>query len=141
MKTDENIWTFIQNHLGYSNEEMKVFRDNPRNQEIISLMPELMKKTIVAEVIESRGCSSQHKKGHRLYFDGAGNFLTKKAPGKVCIYALKAFAPLIYAANELVYARADPNKMKFNRAGCQDVGVMCGGWGNIVLEIKVEARV
>jgi hypothetical protein len=24
--------------------------------------------------------------------------------------------------------------------GCHDVGVRCGGWGNIVMEIKVEER-
>jgi len=140
MNIDENIWKFMQNHLGYTDEEMKIFRDNPRNQEIISGMSGLMSKTIIAEVVESRGCNSQHKKGDRLYFDGGGNLLTKQSPKKICIYALKAVAPLIYASNELFYAGVDPNKLKFNRTGCQDVGVQCGGWGNIVLELKVEDR-
>jgi hypothetical protein len=56
------------------------------------------------------------------------------------VYALSTVAPLIFTANELFYAGADPNKMLFNRAGCFDVGVQCGGWGNIVLEVRVEDR-
>jgi hypothetical protein len=30
--------------------------------------------------------------------------------------------------------------MRFKRTGCFDVGVKCGGWGRIVMEIKVEDR-
>jgi hypothetical protein len=36
------------------------------------------------------------------------------------------------------YADADPNEMRFKHAACFDVGLECGGWGRIVLEIKVE---
>ncbi|MEE9400694.1 MAG: hypothetical protein V3V32_01600 [Dehalococcoidia bacterium] len=46
----------------------------------------------------------------------------------------------IFASNELFYAGVDPNEMRFKRAGCFDVGVRCGGWGNIVMEIRVEDR-
>ena len=45
---------------------------------------------------------------------------------------------LVYAANELLYAGVDPNNMKFKRANCFDVGLECGGWGRVVLELKVE---
>ncbi len=37
-------------------------------------------------------------------------------------------------------ANADPNEMRFNHAACFDVGLECGGWGRIVMEIKVEDR-
>jgi hypothetical protein len=30
--------------------------------------------------------------------------------------------------------------MRFKRAGCFDVGVQCGGWGRIVIELSVEDR-
>jgi hypothetical protein len=30
--------------------------------------------------------------------------------------------------------------MRFKRFGCPDVGVRCGGWGHIVMEVKVEDR-
>lgn len=134
------MFKVLQRNLGYNDREMAEFKANPRNQDIVDQAPMVMKRTIVAEVVESHGCNSGHKKGDKLYFDGAGNLLTKQSPSRVCIYALEAFAKLIYAAVEMGYAGADPNTMRFNRAGCTDVGLECGGWGRIVLEISVEDR-
>lgn len=137
---NREMWKFIQNHLGYSDEEMKKFSESSRNEDILSKAPALMKKTLVAEVVESHGCNSQHKVGDRFYFDGAGNLLTKLCPKKICIYALNSIGGLIFASNELFYAGVDPNEMRFKRAGCFDVGVQCGGWGHIAMELRVEER-
>ena len=54
--------------------------------------------------------------------------------------ALSSIAGLIFSSNELSYAGIDPNEMRFRRAGCFDVGVQCGGWGHIVLELSAEDR-
>jgi uncharacterized repeat protein (TIGR04076 family) len=133
-------WAVMQKNLGYTDDEMKVFKENPRNEDILAKAPALMSKTIVIEVVESHGCNSRHRIGDKLYFDGAGNLLTKLCPKKVCIYALNAATSMIFAANELFYAGADPNQMRFKRAGCFDVGLRCGGWGQIVLELKMVNR-
>ena len=46
-----------------------------------------------------------------------------------------------YSDEELqIYAGADSNKVLFHRVGYHDMGVRCCGWGNIVMEIKVEER-
>ena len=140
MNVDESIWHYMKEHLGYNDEEMKRFRENPRNADVLAKGQELLNKTIVVEVVESKGCNSQHKVGDKFIFDGAGNLLTKKNPKRICIYALAPVAQMIFATNELIYAGADPNKIRFKRAGCFDVGVNCGGWGHIVMEIKVEER-
>src|SRR4030043_1329406 len=140
MKVNEDVWKFYQQHLGYSDKEMKKFRENPRNEDVISRAPALLNKTIVVEVVESHGCNSQHRVGDKFYFDGAGNLLTKLSPSRICIYALNSIAGLIFASNELFYAGIEPNEMRFRRAGCFDVGVQCGGWGHIVLELSVEDR-
>jgi uncharacterized repeat protein (TIGR04076 family) len=133
-------WKVMKSRLGYSDEEMKAFRENPRNEDVLSKAPALLDKTIVIEVVESHGCNSQHRAGDRFYFDGAGNLLTKRCPKKICIYALNAATGLIFASNELLYAGVDPNEMRFKRAGCFDVGVQCGGWGRVVVEISVQDR-
>ncbi len=140
MKVDETTWDFMQKHLGYTDKEMKEFRENPRNENVLFKAPALMKKTIVVEVVESQGCNSQHKVGEKFYFDGAGNLITKLCPKRICIYALSSVSKLIFASNELFYAGVDPNEMLFKRAGCFDVGVQCGGWGHIVMEIRLEDR-
>ena len=140
MKIDEGMWTIIQERLGYTDEEMEVFKQNPRNEDVLSKAPALMNKTIIIEVVESHGCNSEHKVGDKFYFDGAGNLITKLCPKRICVYALSAAANLIFASNELFYAGVDPNEMRFKRTGCFDVGVQCGGWGHIVMELKVEDR-
>ena len=140
MGVDESFWQFMKKHLGYNNEEMKKFRENPRNADVLAKAPELMNKTIVVEVVESKGCNSQHKVGDKFIFDGAGNLLTKKNPKRICIYALAPITQAIFAINELVYAGVDPNKIRFKRAGGFDVGVDCGGWGHIIMEVKVEEK-
>ena len=140
MKIDESTRNIIQKHFDYTDEEMKIFMENPRNEDVFSKAPVLMNKTIILEVVESHGCNSQHKTGDKFYFDGAGNLITKLSPKRICIYALSSVANLIFTSNELFYAGANPNEMRFKRTGCFDVGVKCGGWGRIVMEIKVEDR-
>jgi uncharacterized repeat protein (TIGR04076 family) len=140
MTVDENTWKFSQQHLGYSDEEMALFRANPRNADVLAKGAALMEKTIIAEVVESHGCNSQHKVGDCFIFDGAGNLVTSRSPRRICIYALHALAGPIFTSNELFYAGVDPNSMRFNRTGCFDVGVRCGGWGHIVMEVRVEER-
>jgi uncharacterized repeat protein (TIGR04076 family) len=137
---DDNARRFIQEHLGYNDEELEIFLNNKKNVEILSKAPALMMKTIVAEVVASHGCNSRHQVGDKFYFDGAGNFLTKLNPKRVCIHALSALSGPIYVANELFYADVDPNEMRLNRVGCFDVGVRCGGWGHIAMEIQVVER-
>lgn len=140
MKISEDVWKFLQQRLGYDDDEMKKFRENPRNADIISKVPALVNKTIVFEVVDSHGCNSQHKVGEKFYFDGSGNLMTKLCPKRICFGVLAAAVPLIYTASELFYAGVDPNEMRFKRAGCGDVGVNCGGWGHIVMELRVEER-
>ena len=140
MAMDESVWSFFQQHIGYTDEEMKTFRENPRNEDVLSKAPALMSKTIVAEVVESHGCNSQHKVGDKFYLDGAGNIISKLCPKKMCIYALSKISLGVFAANELFYAGVDPNEMRFKRFGCFDVGVHCGGWGHIAMEVRVEDR-
>ena len=60
-------WMIMKKQLGYTGEEMQVFRENPRNADILEKVPTLMGKTIVVEVVDSHGCNSQHNVGDRFY--------------------------------------------------------------------------
>ena len=140
MTVNEDNWKLMQKHLGYSDEELELFRSNPKNADIMSKAPGLMNKTIIAEVVASHGCNIKHHVGDRFYFDGAGNLITKLNPKRICVHALSVLSAPIVVANELFYAGVDPNDMRLNRVGCFDVGIHCGGWGHIALEVKIEDR-
>jgi uncharacterized repeat protein (TIGR04076 family) len=127
--------------MGYSDEEMKLFLDNPRNREVLKKGAALFNKTIVVEVKSSHGCYLGHAAGDKLYFDGGGNVITGLCPKKICTFALSALMPQLFAVSELFYAGVDPNDMRFVHVGCPDVGLRCGGWGHIVMQLKVVDRV
>jgi len=140
MSDQKQVLDFYQQHLGYNDEEMKLFTDDPKNLKVLSRSPGLLNKTIVVEIIESQNCNSHHKAGDKFYFDGAGNLITKMNPKRLCIFALQPLGAMIYGLHELFYSGIDNPKAAFNRAGCVDVGVKCGGWGHIVMEIRMEDR-
>ena len=140
MTLDERLWRITQKHLGYSEDEMVSFREDPRNADILEKSAALKKKHIVLEVVDAHGCNSSHKVGDKFYFDAVGNLLTEHSPKKICAYSLNAALMMIFAANEMLHAGVDPNEMRFKWANCFDVGLQCGGWGRVVLELKVEDR-
>ena len=132
---DDRLWKVIQKKLGYNDDELEIFKNNPRNELVLSKSSELLSIRFEVEIIESNGCNSKHKKGDKIYLDGYGNLIKDQNPDKLCIFTLGPLQTLIFAAQELVYAGIDPNEMKFNIVGCGDVGVKCGGWGKVVMKI------
>jgi hypothetical protein len=143
MSTEEipdQMWELMQNRLGYTDEELALFRNDPRNAKVMTIAPKLMTHTIVFEVVKSCACNSQHHVGNRFFFSGDGNLLTKMGPSKICAFLLPNMCQMIYGIHELWYAGVDPNDLAFKRAGCFDVGVQCGGWGNVIIEAKVMER-
>jgi len=138
MSIDDRTSKIIKRHLGYTDDELVRFKADPRNADVVSKGPLLASKLLILEVVESHGCNSRHKVGDRFVFDGAGNILTDQCPKKVCAYSLSSALMMVFTANEMLYAGVDPNGIRFRRTGCFDVGLQCGGWGRIVLELRVE---
>jgi hypothetical protein len=120
----------MKQHLGYSDEEIELFRKNPHNARVMATAPDMRQRTIVFEVVESEGCNSKHEKGTRFFFTGDGNLITKMAPPRVCAYALPVMTQAIFGMQELWYAGVDPSSLTFKR----------GGWGHIVLEASLVDR-
>ncbi|MBN1927811.1 MAG: TIGR04076 family protein [Prolixibacteraceae bacterium] len=139
-KLDERILKIIQKRFGYNDNELEQFKNDTRNIELISRSKDYDKKYIVLKVVESKGCNSNHKVGDKFYFDYAGNILTELCPKRICGYALNNALMLVFTANEMIYAGIDPNEIRFKRSNCFDVGIECGGWGRIVLELSVEDK-
>ena len=139
-KPDERTLKIIQRRFGYSNDEIEKFGNDSRNVDLIARYKEFSKKYIVLTVVDSKGCNSNHKAGSKFYFDYAGNILTDLCPEKICGYSLNSALMMVFTANEMIFAGIDPNEIRFKRASCFDVGIECGGWGRIVLELKIEEK-
>lgn len=137
---DDRAFKIIGKRFGYNQDELETFKKSEKNRDLICRAKEFNNKLFILEVVESKGCNSNHKVGDKFYFDYAGNILTKMCPPKICGYSLNSAMMMIFTANEMLFAGVDPNVIRFKRASCFDVGIECGGWGRIVLELKVEER-
>ena len=129
----------VQKRLGLDDQEFEVIKDNPKFQRLFQNALAGARYRLVAEVVESKGCHSGHAKGQKLYFDSAGNFLTRKSPERVCAFLMPNLTVLINAFFENLMNGRDPNEVIFNRTGCFDVGPACGGWGHVILEMRAES--
>ena len=134
----EKLWKALQRHLGYNDEELKVFRSSPKNVKMVEQTPQFMTHKIIAEVVKSKGCHSQLKVGDRIVMNGNGQLIRDECPEKICIWALAPLGGFVSAVFERFMEQLDPNDLVFNVVSCQDVGLECGGWGQIVMKILVE---
>ncbi len=139
MEINENVWKFFQNRLGYTDAEIEDFKNDPRWQKILMRSNDLLGKTIIFEVIESQGCNIEHKVGDQFLFSPEGYMLAHKGPKKVCPYIMPSMARLMAVIQERMYEGLDPQPF-FYRAHCEDVGLKCGGWGQVLIEVKIADR-
>ena len=65
-------WKGFQEHMGYSDEELKALQNDPKKSEHVQQIcgPEMQDKYLIAEVVESHGCIAGMKPGDRIYFKG-----------------------------------------------------------------------
>ena len=78
--------------------------------------------------------------GDKFIFTADGCCVNKEPPGLVCLSAL---APLIPMLNTVVpdniMAGIDPQSPPlWDTIHCNDVGVENGGWGEIIMKIRIE---
>ena len=132
----EQLVMVIRKRLGLEDCEFEAIEKNPRFRRLFDNALEASRYLLVAEVVESKGCHSGHKKGQKIYFDSSGNLLTRRAPERVCAFLLPNLLLLVNAFFDSLMNGRDPNEVIFNRTGCFDVGPACGGWGHVVLEMR-----
>ena len=136
----EQIVKMIQKRLALNDKDFEPIKNNPKFRRLFDNILAGAQYRLVAEVVESEGCHSGHVKGQRLFFDSAGNLLTREAPERVCAFLMPNLTVLINAFFENFMNGRDPNEVMFNRTGCFDVGHACGGWGHVTVEMRAEKR-
>lgn len=134
----EERWRRLQKRLGYSDEELAILRSRPKYVKMVEQTPQFVTHRIIAEVVNSHGCICQLKVGDRIIMDGNGHLLRDECPERMCIWALAPLAGPVNAIFERFAEQLDPNDLVFDVVSCQDVGVECGGWGRILMRIRVE---
>ena len=135
---EKEIWRRFQKHMGYTEEEMKVFRSDPQKVKMVTETPDFVKCRVIAEVIESHGCHAQHKVGDRFVMTAGGQLIVEECPKRICIFALGPVFHTMSGVYERLINKSDPDFHRFNIVQCTDVGLDKGGWGKILMKVYVE---
>jgi len=135
----EKRWKKFQERMGYTDEELAIFRSNPQYTKIIEYAPKFITHRIVVEVIEAHNCGAGHKAGDKIaIMTGGAHLLTRQMPEHVCAFALMIAIPKVYCVWERFNQDLGTDGMLFNLIHCPDVGCKKGGWGEIVMKIYAE---
>ena len=134
----ERRWKKVQEHLGFTDEEIAVFRSNPKNVRAMERAPLFATHNMLIEVIEARNCAAGYKVGDKFYVDSEGCLISDQSPPRICVAALWAFKPLVDRMWEAFFNNA--TEILHDTVRCPDVGVHRGGTGEVTMRIYAVSR-
>ena len=142
MQDGQFNWKAFQKRLGYSDEEIEVFKADPKRSAAAQRMfhPDIMKKDLIIEVVESHGCSAGMKPGDKMIFTAMAVMDPQRSNAPWCAHAMGAIPGIVNMAQDRFVAGLDPNGMVYDHFNCADVGPMRHGWGQIVMKAYVQDR-
>jgi uncharacterized repeat protein (TIGR04076 family) len=139
MAVNEKVLEAMKERLGYNGAEWEMWLKEPKNLELVTRVEEFSNCRMVAEVIKGRACAVGHKVGDKLIFNGLGAFIRKEPQGEVCAGILVPLLPLVCSVFYGLLGGVDVQKLLlFPKISCVDVGVENGGWGKVIVELRVE---
>ena len=131
-------WKKFQKHNQYTDEELENFKADPRraNAAPIIFSPDIAKKTMIIEVVESHGCTAGLKPGDQLVFSALG-LLDPKRSKPWCAQAMSEIGSFANMFQDRFVAGLDPNDCLYSYFSCMDAGPKCG-WGQVIMKAYVE---
>lgn len=140
MNKESDLLKFVKEIFQYTDEQVGMVASNPKLMDMIKKVPQLISTDFVFEIEKAHGCGCQHQPGQQIKLNGNGALACGNSHSNICIYLLQSFAPIVYGAQEFIYAGLDPNNMKFTTVGCLDVGAKCGGFGHVTVNFKAISK-
>lgn len=132
-------WDQFQQEMGYSDEELAIFRANPKAMRLLERVDQMAAWDIVAEVMEAPGCAN-HKPGDQIILSPLGLLRAHQGPETICVHALPPLSLAVAVIQERLCSDLDPEPYMFDRVSCLDAGVRCGGWGQAFFKIYPVLR-
>lgn len=132
------LWDLFQEHMGYTDAEMEIFRSDPEKVKMVTQTPDFVKCKVIAEVIETHNCHAQHKVGDKFVMNAGGVLINEQCPKRMCMFALGPVANILPAIYERILTQSDPDYERSNVVQCSDIGLEKGGWGKIFMKVYIE---
>lgn len=138
----DKIMKHYAKRVGWSDDDLaKLGADDVRRRHITNIAPVSGKYSIVAQITKAEHCNSGYEPGTRLVLDVDGNFISKLCPGRICVYLASQLVVPVAVINERLSEGLDPQPFHFcHTIRCPDMGVDCGGYGQVEAQVTVETR-
>ncbi|MBI5439880.1 MAG: TIGR04076 family protein [Deltaproteobacteria bacterium] len=134
----EKRWKGVQEHLGFTDEELATYRSFPKNVKAMEEGRAFVTHEMVVEVIEAKNCAAGYRVGDRFLVDSHGCLVAEECPPRLCAAAVWALKPLIDRLWEAFFHGA--TEVLHDTVRCPDVGVARGGAGEVTLRIRAVPR-
>ena len=139
MSDNDFNWNAFQKTLNYTDEELEVFKADPKRTATAKKLftPDIMKKDLIIEVVESHGCSCRMKPGDRLVFRALAQLDLERSSKNWCAHAMGPIPGIANMVQDRYASGLDINGMIYDHFGCGDVGPLRHGWGQVVMKAYV----
>jgi uncharacterized repeat protein (TIGR04076 family) len=134
----EKRWQKVQKALGFTDDEMALFRSNPKNRKAMEASPLFATHVMAIEVTEARNCSAGYQPGDTFYVDTEGCLISNESPARICVGALWALKPLVDRMWEAFFHNT--TEILHDTVRCPDVGLYHGGTGEVTMKIRAIPR-
>lgn len=138
MDSNQELLDMVQAALKYSDEDMERVASNPKYLQMLEKSPQLMNTDLIFEIDDAHGCVCQHQKGQQIRINGDGSLNCRESPDRICVYLMNTLTPIVYGAQEFIFAGLDPNELKFTKVGCFDHRAKCGGFGHVSVQFSAQ---
>ena len=132
----EEMWQGVKAMMGFSDEELEIFKNQPRTKKIIGRLEGLQQASVIFEVKKSHGCIAGHKQGDHYVFPNGGSMDLKCSSPSLCPFLMPPMARIMWILQERVWEGLDPLPL-YATGQCDDVGLDCNGWGRVVIEARI----
>jgi uncharacterized repeat protein (TIGR04076 family) len=136
--TIERRWRGAQKHLGFTDDELRIFRSNPAHKKAMENAPGFATMQMVVEVVEAHNCAAGYKAGDRFVIDSEGLLVTESCPQRLCVGAIFSFKPLVDRMWQAFFDNSA--EILHDTVRCPDVGVEKGGAGTVTMRIHAEPK-
>jgi uncharacterized repeat protein (TIGR04076 family) len=134
----ERRWRKLQQMLGYTDEELEIYRSDPKKVAAMEQASKFANSRIVIDIVESHNCGMGYKAGDAFVVDGEGALVIDQCPPRLCVAAIAALKPLVDRMWQAFYNGSA--EVLHDTVRCPDVGVRRGGWGEITMRVRAVRK-
>jgi len=133
---EEMQW--MKENWGWSEEQIKNL--TPAQRRNVRVTPFRRAVKLIAEVVKAENCACKPKIGDKIVVNGAGVLAKKQTTFPyLCLFAIAPLLPYVYGIYDRCAEGLEPNPVGWaNHFRCGDVGVGCGGWGEVMFKVYCE---